>query len=322
MTTARPVGFDADALRAELASSGPATAFPGPPPAAMADYVATYGLPASGDVTHECGIVEAAGYRVFCQRFVPAAPRGHVLLVHGLFDHAGIWPRQIEWALARDLAVVLFDLPGHGLTSGARTRVDDFEHYVDVLEAVLVATTHALPRPFLAAGHSTGCSVLMQALLDPSRRGFRPDDLLLFAPLVRPGRDRLLRLALPLVAALRTALPRTPTGNTTDPAFNAFRAHGDPLQPQRLETAWLRAMTRWSARFDDLGTSDVPAIVIQGTEDSVVDWRRNLPRIAARFPQLRRELLEGARHGVQNEPGAFRERIDGLLDERLSALVD
>lgn len=311
-------GFDPEALRAALGRY-PQRANS---VAGMGGYVDCFGLETDPGVEHLCGFVDAAGHRVFCQRFVPPAPRGRLLLVHGLFDHGGIcWRNQLRWALDRSIAVLLFDLPGHGLTSGDPTHVDDFEDYVDVLETVLPVLSDGLPGPLLAAGHSTGCSVLLHACLDASRGGFEPHDLLLFAPLVRPGRDRLLRMAVPMVSAFSRALPRTPEGNTSDPEFNALRAQGDPLQPRSLSLAWLRAMLRWSARFDAFGASDRPALVIQGTQDAVVDWRPNLRRIAARLPALREALIDGAGHGVQNEPSPRREQIHALLDERLATLL-
>lgn len=291
----------------------------GEPPPGLAGYRAHYALELPPDVQHEIGHVPVRGEDVVVQRFVPAGARGSLVCVHGLFDHAALWRHQVHWGLARGLCVVLLDLPGHGLSTGERAHVETFEHYVDALEAALAAVRDRLPRPVIGLGQSTGCSVLMQAVLDAARTEVAFDDLVLLAPLVRPVGDRVGRPLLPVLSLL-PRLPRLAYGNTTDPDYNRFQRDRDPLQARSLPLAWVRAMAEWSRRFETLPAHASSPLVIQGTADRVVAWRGNLQRIAERFHEPEVVLLEGARHNLMNEVPSFRTRIGAELDARLERL--
>ena len=289
------------------------------PPPGLAAYRAHYGLALPPAVRHEIGRVTVRGEDVVVQRIVPAAVRGSLLCVHGLFDHAALWRHQVHWALDRGLAVLLLDLPGHGLSTGARAHVESFEHYVDALEAAFGAAG-PLPGPVLGLGQSTGCSVLMQAVLDAARTELALDDLVLLAPLVRPVGDRIGRPLLPVLAPVIGRLPRLAWGNTSDPAYNRFQREADPLQPRSLPVSWVRAMAAWSRSFETLPGSERSPLVIQGTDDRVVAWRGNLRRIGGCFRDPEIVLLEGARHNLMNELPRHRREIERLLDGRLARL--
>ena len=85
-------------------------------------YRAYYGLdfPARGDsVRSRLGCVQVAGYCVATQAWWPREPRGTLVLLHGYYDHMGLYRHVIDWALGLGFAVIACDLPGHGLSSGA-----------------------------------------------------------------------------------------------------------------------------------------------------------------------------------------------------------
>lgn len=287
----------------------------------FAAFLSHYDFDVPEGVEHRIGRVSTDAGHVAVHLLCPPRPRGSLVAVHGLFDHAALWRHQVRWALGRDLVVCLFDLPGHGLSAGERAHIEDFAHYVDALEAVLADVGDELPAPRIGLGQSTGCSVLMQMVLDPSRPDPGLDDLVMLAPLVRPFGDRLTRPLIPLLAPLLTRLPRQFRRNTSDSAFNRFLREADPLQARHLPVTWIRAMRRWSAGFEALPPSGLSACIVQGTRDSTVDWRRNLPLIRQRFRSTREVLLEDARHNLMNESEVHRRVIEQVLDERLDALL-
>ena len=310
--------FDPRSLRRGLPPWQDAATVPGPD---LAAFLAHYDFEVPGDVEHRIGRVPHAAGHVAVHLLRPSRPRGSLVAVHGLFDHAALWRHQVRWALGRDLVVCLFDLPGHGLSAGERAHIEDFAHYVDALEAVLDDVGDELPAPRIGLGQSTGCSVLMQMVLDPSRPDPGLDDLVMLAPLVRPVGDRLTRPLVPLLAPLLTRLPRQFRGNTSDAAFNRFLREQDPLQARHLPVTWIRAMSRWSTGFESLPASGLSACIVQGTRDTTVDWRRNLPLIRERFPAMQEVLLENARHNLMNESEVHRRVIEQVLDERLDVLL-
>lgn len=77
--------------------------------------------------THSCmGTLQAGGYQIALQAWWPEQPRATLVLLHGYYDHVGLYRHVIEWALGMGFAVLSFDLPGHGLSSGARASIGDF----------------------------------------------------------------------------------------------------------------------------------------------------------------------------------------------------
>lgn len=66
------------------------------------------------------GYVDARGFRLWTQIWSPPEPVGTAFVVHGYFDHLGLYRHLLERLLERHWRVVLWDLPGHGLSSGAR----------------------------------------------------------------------------------------------------------------------------------------------------------------------------------------------------------
>ncbi len=300
--------FDPAALQAALGAFGPA-------PAAAADYVAFYALPGADRAEHFMGLLAAPSGAVAAQLFAPSAPRGTLVAIHGLFDHAGLWRHYVHWALGRGLAVLLIDLPGHGLSEGARAHVEDFATYRAASCAVMDALGLELPRPWIGLGHSTGAAVLMDAL---HRAELDLDDLWLLAPLVRAAAHRAGRWLLPLVGLLRSELPRGDYGNTLDAEFNAFR-NADPLQPPALPLEWVHAARAWSDEFVARPRSTRSPLVVQGERDRTVAWRENLEHLRALFTEPEIALLPGAGHNLMNERADHRAEVLARLDARLGA---
>lgn len=306
-STERRAPFEAAALRIPPGA-------PGPAPDQLAAYLAHYGLPPADAQGYMFQRLPTPVGAVAVQRYVPDGACGTVIALHGLFDHGGLWRHYVHWALARRCAVVLVDLPGHGLSDGPRARVEDFAEYRAALLAVLEAVGPELPGPWFGLGHSTGAAVLMDVV---HGAGVDLDDLWLLAPLVRAAAHRAGGWLLPLVGLVRRELPRGDYGNTLDPDFNAFR-NADPLQPPVLPLAWLRAARAWSDDFLDRGRSPASPLVVQGEGDRTVAWRENVEHLAALFTEPRIELLPGVGHNLMNERSDHRAAVLGLLAERLA----
>ena len=96
-------GFDAQALRAglrELEFSGLSV-----PRSHEQDYLAYYRIDFANripGVVHHFGRLPAAGFDIACHYYLPPRPRGTCLLVHGYFDHTGLYGKLIEHCLPVD----------------------------------------------------------------------------------------------------------------------------------------------------------------------------------------------------------------------------
>ena len=62
------------------------------------------------------GYIDVSGYRICIHTFLQDKPKGTVFVMHGYYDHVGIYDHIIEYLIDQRFSVVAFDLPGHGLS--------------------------------------------------------------------------------------------------------------------------------------------------------------------------------------------------------------
>ncbi|MBZ9558829.1 MULTISPECIES: alpha/beta hydrolase [Modicisalibacter] len=268
------------------------------------------------------GFVDADDYRLWAQVWSPERPRGTAFVVHGYFDHLGLYRHLLERLLQQGWRVVLWDLPGHGLSSGARATIDDFEEYGACLQALQrhLASRDLAPGPWVGIGQSTGAAILATDAL--GRGTTAPwEALVLLAPLVRPWgwpqSSWLHRLASPFI----DSIPRRYQPNSNDADFAAFLRDRDPLQPDRLTLTWVTAMRRWMAHMLALPASELPVLILQGEQDLTVDWTWNLEVLTRKFPRAEVHRHPEARHHLVNETEVIRETLFRELDTFLEGFA-
>jgi alpha-beta hydrolase superfamily lysophospholipase len=281
-------------------------------------YRRFYGLDSPLAAQIRLGSLPLAGYRLAVQYWLPALPRASLLLLHGYYDHMGLYRHLIHWALQQGFAVLACDLPGHGLSSGAPARIGDFAEYRATLEALLdCAQALQLPCPWHLLGQSTGAGIVLDYLLTGAPRAELGESILL-APLVRPMAWWRVRLAYQLLRHVRESIPRSFSANSADHEFLHFVRHVDPLQAHSLPLAWVAALQRWVPRIESAPRSSRCPLIIQGDADRTVDWRYNLGVLQDKFCRPDILLLPGARHHLANESAGLRQRYLDYLGQRLA----
>lgn len=263
-------------------------------------------------LVHGFGAVDAGGFRVATHYWLPENSKGTLIVMHGYYDHVGIFGHAIQFGLDNGLAVLAFDLPGHGLSSGEQVVIDSFDQYADVLDSVLNAAQKLLPSPYYALGQSTGGSVLLNYLwrYDVARAVPVLDRIALCAPLVLPRGWRYSgRFVYKLVNRVIKRLPRGPSRSSHDPDFNRFIDEQDCMQSPSLSVRWVGAMKAWNQQFRLFPPLDKTVLVIQGTKDFTVAWRYNLQQIRRALPNARIEMVTGAGHQLVNERQDFRKQV-------------
>ncbi len=280
-------------------------------------YLDHYGLRFAtddGPVHHGLGVFAGGGEQLVAQYFAasaPGAPRGTVFLLHGYLDHAGIYRHPLGWCLDQGYAAFIFDLPGHGLSSGEAGGVDNFARYCDALsQALALAGEQRLARPWHAVGQSTGGAILMDSILHHELMETHAlDGIALLAPLVRILRHYRSRLMYLLSGGIVDGTPRLFAESSHDREFLDFLRHEDKLQCPRIPRSWIGAMFDYGRRFAAAAPNPARLTVIQGAGDGTVDWKFNLPAIRGKFPAAKEVLVPGARHHLVNESPEFRNPV-------------
>ena len=97
----------------------------------MQEFCQYYGMDfyAQDALQHSVGTVPSGPFQLAVHSLATSAARGNLLLLHGYFDHSGLYGKMIEYGLSRGCNVLIFDLPGHGLSTGEAAVIDDFAAY-------------------------------------------------------------------------------------------------------------------------------------------------------------------------------------------------
>ncbi|MEK6224923.1 MAG: lysophospholipase [Chloroflexota bacterium] len=234
-------------------------------------------------------------------------PRAHLLLVHGIAEHAGRYPHVATQLASAGITTHAYDQRGFGGSGGHRAYVDRWSQYHDDLEDRLTEVRAAADGlPVVLYGHSMGGLIALgYTLADPPRA--LPDLLVLSAPAIDaavPGWKR--RLA----EILGGTVPRFAIANTfprgglsSDPAVEAAYL-ADPLAVHRTTTrlgvSLFREQDRVKAALADGAPLPVTTYVLHGADDPIV------PEAASRSLEGRanvtRRVYPGLHHETHNEP--------------------
>lgn len=260
---------------------------------------------------HHIRIVDAENYTITAQRITPVGDvKAVTVLTHGYFDHAGLYRHVIDFLLSRGQEVVVFDLPGHGLSSGSRVDIRDFSEYTECLDAIFRAYSLG-GRKVNLIGQSTGAAIIADYLLLHRDLTEGPDigATVLLAPLLKPCAWTLAEVMHTLLRTRKEYWPRSLKKNSHDEAFLAFVKNEDPMQWKGLSFAWIGALRKWIPAIQKRAPSDRSIVIIQGREDSTVEWEFNMPAYRKLFPLAKVTLLDDAKHHLVNEAFEYREKV-------------
>lgn len=317
------ISFDPDRLHRQIRPFTVAEPFV--PGDAEQNYFHFYGIDferTMPGVGHYFGHFSSGKYDIVAHYFsVDGAPpaadgarksRGTCFIFHGYFDHAGLYANLIGYCLRRQLDVVIYDLPGHGLSTGERLSIPSFSEYVSVMRDALKLFADIAPQPWHAIGQSTGGAMVMDYLLQELAPGF--DKVVLLAPLLRAAEWRWIRVAYWVGQKFLDRVPRRFATNSSYEPFVRFVERDDPLQTRYISVRWVDALLRWESRFEYFPALDKLVLIIQGQRDTTVDWRYNIPAIRRKFPRARYLPLQDAYHHLANESQEIRQKIEAAMD--------
>lgn len=281
---------------------------------ALADFVRYYGIDMEAQVPgvrHYAGWFESPGYHVAAHVFMPPQARGTVFILHGYLDHAGLYGQVIRDCLQRGFAVFLPDLPGHGLSSGTRIDIPDFEDYQVMLDSVFSQYGDELPAPWYGIGQSTGGAILMDYLLTACAGERRPllRSVLLLAPLLRPAQWLQIRFGYWFMRHFRAVVPRVFRNNSSNTEFLRFVREDDPLQERWVPMSWIGALRKWVLRMQSLPPCDFPVLLVQGMRDETIEWQGNNAFVRTHFRVVHESVLPEASHQLANERDDLREPV-------------
>jgi len=275
----------------------------------MMAYCHFYGLDLwveHSQVEYHQGYVNSGKHQVMVHYYRSAAAthcRGTVFVMHGYFDHVGLYTQLIDRCLGEGFDVLAYDQPGHGLSSGTPAAIGSFLEYQLVLSDVTAKVRHKIRGPWYAVGQSTGGAILIDYLLSNhhTRATSEFRKVVLLAPLIRPAgwvKARVLHTVLkPFVSRWR----RVFSANSGNSEFLKFLRNADPLQARAIHVDWVSALRQWVPHIESARPVEFDITVVQGEKDLTVDWPHNLRIIRNKFARVHEVKLPRGRHHLVNE---------------------
>ena len=101
-----------------------------------------------------------------CEWSPAREPKGIIVLIHGLSDHAGRYFHVGSFFAASGYAMILVDLRGHGRSFGKRGHFPSYDRIMDDITLFLAEARRRHPiLPLVLYGHSMGGTLVLNYLI-------------------------------------------------------------------------------------------------------------------------------------------------------------
>ncbi len=257
-------------------------------------------------------LTTADGLALHLQRWPCAAPRGTLLVVHGLGEHAGRYADVAAALGGWGWNVVAHDHRGHGRSGGARGCIDRDEALLEDLALVIDAARMQHPGRLVLLGHSMGGLIAARFVAEalrpqPAAWSREVEAMVLSSPALAADMSAAQKL---LLATLGRLAPDLAVGNGLKPEWVSrdaavVRAYvADPLVHDRITPRLARFILDGGELVRSFAPRwRVPTLLMWAGADRCVS-----PRGSAEFARsapasvLQAHCFDGLFHEIFNEP--------------------
>lgn len=252
------------------------------------------------------------GLPLFLHDWPHAAPRGTVLIVHGLGEHGGRYAHVAAQLNAWGWRVMAHDHRGHGRSGGERGRIASDDALQRDLSLVIDAARAGSTGPLLLLGHSMGGLIAARFVAEgllaaPAPWHREVDGLVLSSPALaiemNPVQKLLLATLGPLAPNLAVANGLNPAWVSRDPAVVAAYV-ADPLVHDRITPRLTRFIVDGGEFVRGVAPRwRVPTLLMWAGSDRCVAPSGSA-EFAAAAPKavLQAQVFEPLYHEIFNEP--------------------
>lgn len=266
------------------------------------------------EIPSECisfGFLNSKTGKIASVRIKPQNPKASILIIHGYLEHSLLNPHLLSILFEENYDILAIDLPGHGLSDGPSSSINDFSDYGDAVKAASIYMQTNMNQPHYAAAHSTGCSALTEFFYAEKGDAFFEKAVFL-APLVHTVNWFFVNLGGKTVMPL--GLDPVLLGSNHYPLkdYNDLR-NNEPLRYYYMDHRWAEALVKWNEKNISYGKMDQNLLVVQGHKDDVVDYKYNIPYLKQRFTNIQIEEVPDFTHWMANDSEEKRTRLFNIL---------
>jgi alpha-beta hydrolase superfamily lysophospholipase len=244
---------------------------------------------------------------MFLKRFKKTEnPKKSFVIVHGLGEHSGRYEFLINILLDLNYEIIIFDLPGHGLSEGKRGHIKDIYKVYDYIKEIS-------PEKFILFGHSLGGLI---ALRYTEYSDKKPEKLILSSPAVG-------KLYTPFQKFLSNFLGifgSLTIGNGIDPKDlchddEAIKKYiDDPLVHNKISLKTAKQIFLEAEKaLEESEKLNIPVLLQYGEMDNII----NVAGLKSLSEKLNNAIIQKhkyAKHEVFNEPKYKEAFISNLIE--------
>ncbi len=264
------------------------------------------------------------GVEFFAHTWKPEVEtKAAITLVHGFGEHCLRYTSYFKYFVERGIAIVGFDLRGHGQTGGKRGAIKSYSVLMDDIATAVEHTKKQFPDvPHFIYGHSMGGNIALNFLLKRN-------------PVVKGGVISSPWLALTndpnfilksIVSFLKRFLPNTTVDSglennhisTDKKEVEKYRS--DPLNHGRISFRLFSDITGtgiWAV--ENSGKLQIPVLLMHGNADRITSHHASKRTAKNSNGMIEYVEWEGRYHELHNETNRSEvaERVIGWIEERL-----
>lgn len=243
---------------------------------------------------------------IFTRLWTLEQPRGVIVLVHGMGEHSLRYEHVAGFLNNKGLAVMAFDLRGHGRSGGKRGHIPSIDDFYDEIGKIVAEAEIRFPEiPLFLYGHSMGGGLVLGYAL---RRHPEISGVIATSPWIQlafqPAALMILlgRLTRSLAPSLSQPSRLKAEYLSHDPAVvKAYLA--DPLVHDRITSATgigMLELGNWLNTYN--GVFPLPLLLMHGVDDHITS-----PKATAAFAEringdITVKLWQDGYHEMHNEP--------------------
>ena len=230
--------------------------------------------------------------KLFTTHYSTENPVGTIMWIHGFAEHSGRYTDTINFFLQHGFDSLIFDLRGHGKSSGTRAYVDSFNQYIKDVDHIYKAYKNTLKEPIYLLGHSMGGLITVRYLQQdkftiPVKKAILSAPALGLKIKVPAWKEILSNIVVKIYPKL--AIPTGMSGKdmTHDPKA-AQEYDNDPMVLKKATAGWYhefkKNMILANANTHKIKT---PTHIFMGKDDPIID-----PNIVEKFFKKLPENIE------------------------------
>lgn len=249
---------------------------------------------------------DADGIPIFTRLWTLEQPRAVIVLVHGMGEHSLRYEHVAGFLNSKGLAVLTFDLRGHGRSGGKRGHIPAIEGFYNEIGKIVAEAEIRFPEiPLFLYGHSMGGGLVLGYSL---RRHPQISGVIATSPWIQLAFQpsafmvALGRLTRSLIPGLSQPSGLKAEHLSHDPAVvKAYLA--DPLVHDRITSATgigMLELGNWLNTY--AGEFPFPLLLVHGVDDQITSAKATAALAERITGDVTVKLWQDGYHEMHNEP--------------------